>query len=765
MRKIVLLKLFITLMVTNIPFLVADPGQVGLETVSQNGSTYFKAWNQGTIEPVTWLNASTGNAQVANGDTFNEAEQRFKWVLFTYGLVRLNGNNLTAVTDSNLRHFNTYGYSDNSTYWRTEANRSFTLGGKETVLRLKHSQQLADDYVNYVFEANTTGTYTSLFDIWLAVGLTRININTDDDVDHLAYVFRNNSNALYTMDLNASEPVILSNVSFLKVEDFDSAKAWDFVLPPDGENAVAVVPIAGKQNADVYVLFKIGRTLSGGFTREWQAIDAGCNVGCSYGTSLVIEFDWAKAYQPRNSSAAVPINFTASARVTASGPGSCSYGNGCTLSFQFLNPTKTDEVGDCIYLDQVTDVQGGTGNWTSCADPSWGSNNCTQVTGGRKTPNVVNPTIHYWYDWKGVQQATYADTLSCGFTQSLQAKFGPTPGYIYAYDEANGTDWTAPYVSIENVLNNTVVNVTSTNGSLEYANFTALLGFNDTGFVKGSQKGVWWNASGSLVLTVLPSGQDNFTNLTNHRVEVRNGSYYTMCVGANSTSSYSGARYDNWTTNGIPNVCYVFGVNIVPSGPVPVVNLSTPSNGTLFVNMSSVNFTCNASGAYNLDKVELWGNWNGGWHANQSLDFDNNLTFTHTFNSLVEDGYFEWNCKFVDVYGLSAFVNQNWTFGMENQSRWEIEKGIRNVTPNASVLTNQQVYVVNENGAHYLGRFDKESSLGNQTWAFNYVTTPLEAFVGMPSLKTAVNVWENQTLSLQQIFDQVTTFISSTLFS
>lgn len=80
----------------------------------------------------------------------------------------------------------------------------------------------------------------------------------------------------------------------------------------------------------------------------------------------------------------------------------------------------------------------------------------------------------------------------------------------------------------------------------------------------------------------------------------------------------------------------------------------------------------------------------------------------------------------------------------------------------APIVSDRQIYVVDASGNHWLGRFDKVTWRNNQTWAFNYKTPP-ETFTNMPSLKNVVNVWENQSLTLQQVYDQVSAFIISSL--
>jgi hypothetical protein len=92
-----------------------------------------------------------------------------------------------------------------------------------------------------------------------------------------------------------------------------------------------------------------------------------------------------------------------------------------------------------------------------------------------------------------------------------------------------------------------------------------------------------------------------------------------------------------------------------------------------------------------------------------------------------------------------------------------IDLGINHSLPANPVVGNKQVYVVNEWGQHYLGRFDKTTILNNQTWAFNYVMGD-DIFTYTPSLFKVLNVWENTSLAYNQIVNQVEVFINATRY-
>ncbi len=92
-----------------------------------------------------------------------------------------------------------------------------------------------------------------------------------------------------------------------------------------------------------------------------------------------------------------------------------------------------------------------------------------------------------------------------------------------------------------------------------------------------------------------------------------------------------------------------------------------------------------------------------------------------------------------------------------------IEQGIDSSLPNNPISSGQQIYLVNENGQHYLGTFDKSTILSNQTWGFNYVESGA-SFINMPSLFRVLNVWENETFSFSEIVSQVSVFINATKY-
>ncbi len=124
------------------------------------------------------------------------------------------------------------------------------------------------------------------------------------------------------------------------------------------------------------------------------------------------------------------------------------------------------------------------------------------------------------------------------------------------------------------------------------------------------------------------------------RVEVLNAgnNYFSYWVNL----SVTGAGYDiapNITLNSIPNSTLVFPVN--------------------YGNFSDeVTFNCSASDFDGLSNITLYGNWSGGWHANETKTATgkNNQT---VFTKNLSEGKYIWNCLATDNVSVSNFSDNN----------------------------------------------------------------------------------------------------------
>jgi hypothetical protein len=98
----------------------------------------------------------------------------------------------------------------------------------------------------------------------------------------------------------------------------------------------------------------------------------------------------------------------------------------------------------------------------------------------------------------------------------------------------------------------------------------------------------------------------------------------------------------------------------------------------------------------------------------------------------------------------------------ESQGRAAIIEGIQNTLgTNVPIYTDQQIYIRYLDGSQLLSQFDEAVISGNQTWAFNYVTSG-ESYTNMSDLGNTVLVWENSSLTTTQITSQVYNLINTT---
>ncbi len=97
----------------------------------------------------------------------------------------------------------------------------------------------------------------------------------------------------------------------------------------------------------------------------------------------------------------------------------------------------------------------------------------------------------------------------------------------------------------------------------------------------------------------------------------------------------------------------------------------------------------------------------------------------------------------------------------ESDGRIAIEVGINN-TINTSIITNQQIYTANWSAnTQTLTTFDKYTQRSNQSRAFNYVTSG-ESFTNLATWLNRLIIWENTTLTTDQITNQVQGIITNT---
>ena len=193
-------------------------------------------------------------------------------------------------------------------------------------------------------------------------------------------------------------------------------------------------------------------------------------------------------------------------------------------------------------------------------------------------------------------------------------------------------DTTVPYINLTYPGNNTYYNITTL-----YFNFTA---------------------------------KDNIANTMNCSLFVDNElKNFNSSSLNNSMTSFSVAGLSsaahNWSVNctdtaGNKNssVYYYFVVDT----SAPVVNLLLPQNNYWSAS-KSIQFNYTPIDSY-LQSCQLWGNWSGGWHLNET-SFSVTPSVVNTFNKNLSDGNYLWNVKCNDSSGSFAFNSSNYTLNVD----------------------------------------------------------------------------------------------------
>lgn len=150
--------------------------------------------------------------------------------------------------------------------------------------------------------------------------------------------------------------------------------------------------------------------------------------------------------------------------------------------------------------------------------------------------------------------------------------------------------------------------------------------------------------------------------------------------------------------------------------------------------------------------------------TNDAAINDNNITYTPP--SPLSDGEHNVLLQIADFVG--NLQNYTWSFNVtvnttEEEARTAIEQGLNNsILTSYNIFTDQQIYVRYLNNTQRKGTFDKVAIQDNQTWAFNCITEG-ESFTNIAGLyNNTLVIWENQTLTTDQITQQVETLINQT---
>lgn len=96
----------------------------------------------------------------------------------------------------------------------------------------------------------------------------------------------------------------------------------------------------------------------------------------------------------------------------------------------------------------------------------------------------------------------------------------------------------------------------------------------------------------------------------------------------------------------------------------PVVTLNAPDDASINTN-GTVTFSCTAYDDFNLENVTLYGNWSGGWNANDTEGSPVNDTPVTFDDVTLSDGIYGWNCLACDNESQCSFATNNYTLTID----------------------------------------------------------------------------------------------------
>ncbi len=93
------------------------------------------------------------------------------------------------------------------------------------------------------------------------------------------------------------------------------------------------------------------------------------------------------------------------------------------------------------------------------------------------------------------------------------------------------------------------------------------------------------------------------------------------------------------------------------------VTLLTPVNGNQN-SSTTMTFNCSARDYLELSNITLYGNWSGGWHANETKTVSGTGS-SATFSRTLLDGAYQWNCLVYDRNANSAYASANFSLTID----------------------------------------------------------------------------------------------------
>lgn len=177
------------------------------------------------------------------------------------------------------------------------------------------------------------------------------------------------------------------------------------------------------------------------------------------------------------------------------------------------------------------------------------------------------------------------------------------------------------------------------------------------------------------------------------------------------------------------------------------------------VNYSYINISLNSSDTNSSVRVSAnngvnWTSWYTSANNGQSLP----LTVAGS-QLMFQINLIGGTATYSPVVYSFGLVNSSVVSISESSARTAIETGINNALSTKTIYYDQRIYTYT--GIHNFGKFDIFVVSGNKRWAFNYLTGN-ETYTNMQSIGTTLNVWENISLTTNQITEQVQALINFT---
>ena len=230
-------------------------------------------------------------------------------------------------------------------------------------------------------------------------------------------------------------------------------------------------------------------------------------------------------------------------------------------------------------------------------------------------------------------------------------------------------------------------------------------------------------ASGNVSLyqngTLLLEGQSGVQHTSTYHTI---GTYNITCI-YNATQNYSLSSETHWLT--------VTELDTTP----PTATLNSPNDNNLSSNTTII-FNCSAIDNSLLENITLYGNWSGGWHANETKTLTGASNST-IFTKNIADGKYVWNCLAYDNSGNSAFAGSNRTLTIDStspaysndadDSAGSIVKGI---TVNAGAYwqdnnaLNTAIFATNQSGSWQ--NVSTCSLTGTSSWCNKTISTTID---------------------------------------